>query len=267
MAGMRFGRVHETLELIEKQDEITVKDALDLFYDLYEDVKTLSGTVLEQHPLGDRDEAVGRLCWMARTVGRLYSKNEQELNVPEYASRWGKAGAKLEEAEKALRVVEEEAVHQKERWEACERERLELLSRIEEQEAKIKEWEAEQEEWRRKILEQEEKKAGREAEREELKRSFEKRREEALEAGRLLEEAKNSYEEPLRELERKSGLLKECAAAWEADPVLHKNWPTDPERARAMEQGIKEAGKAAEAAWEKYRERYADLVRYLEGES
>lgn len=265
MAGIKFGRVHETLELIEKQDEITVKDALDLFYDLYEDVKTLSGTVLEQHPLGDRDEAIGRLCWMARTVGRLYSRNEQELNVPEYASRWGKAGAKLKEAEEALQVVEEEAVRQKERWEVCERERRELLRQSEEREAELAKWETEREEWRQKIAEQEERKKTGETERERLKNNLEERQREALEAERLLEELRRSCEEPLRRLERRSRHLKECTAAWEADPVLRENWTVDAERARTLERGMREAQEEAEAAWEKYRGRYAALVRYLEG--
>ena len=90
---MKFARVYETLKLLEKEQKLTIKDALDVFYDLYEDVKDTEGDVLENQPIGDVDEFTGRLCWMARTTGRLYAKNSAELAAAGATGRWGRSSS------------------------------------------------------------------------------------------------------------------------------------------------------------------------------
>ena len=106
---MKFARVYETLKLLEKEQKLTIKDALDVFYDLYEDVKDTEGDVLENQPIGDVDEFTGRLCWMARTTGRLYAKNSAELAAAGATGRWEKASEKLSAAGRDLEELEKNA--------------------------------------------------------------------------------------------------------------------------------------------------------------
>lgn len=106
---MKFARVYESLKLLEKEPKLTIKDALDVFYDLYEDVKDSEGAVLENQPVGDVDEFVGRLCWMARTTARIYTKNSEELKEAGAESRWEKANEKLSLAVRDLEDLEENA--------------------------------------------------------------------------------------------------------------------------------------------------------------
>ena len=103
---MKFQRVYTSLQAIEGKEGITIEDALDLIYDVYEDIHSKTGDVLEQQPLGNRDEMVARLCWMARMTARLYRKNSDELQSPEYSERWKKASEKLTEIEEQLRSME-----------------------------------------------------------------------------------------------------------------------------------------------------------------
>lgn len=241
---MRFDRLYETLQVIEKQEGITIEDALDLFYDFYEDVKTVTGGVLEQQPIGDRDRMIGRLCWLARMTARLYSRNEEALLAPEYEARWEKAGAKLAEAEAALSKTEKEAAG----WQAQEERLEELLSEAQRRQAESVSAEQlckEKEECLLRL--------------EELAKDTARLREEAEELAVREAEAALVKER----LQEKSDRLRACVAAWRGDTVL-KSWPCDREWLDSLRQELEKAENEAESALEAYRERYCELVSCLE---
>ena len=135
---MRFNRVYETLQLVEQKEGITMQDALDIFYDLYEDVKSENGTVLEQQPVGEPEEAVGRLCWMARMLARLFEKNQAELGIPAYEERLERARERLEKARGILQETEKkekerlECEQQIQEWEKKEADARKMLTQAEE---------------------------------------------------------------------------------------------------------------------------------------
>ena len=243
---MRFDRLHETLEGIERQDVVTIEDALDLFYDFYEDVKTASGSVLEQHPAGDRDQVVGRLCWLARMTARLYSRNESELLAPEYEARWEKAAAKLSEAQAGLSEAAEEAA----RWQE-QAEKLDgLLTEAAGQRSQA-------EEARRLCREKE--------------ASLARIRELAGETAQLEEEAEALKRQEAEAAAKKARLLertarlRQCVAAWRGDEVLQADWPCDGKWLDSLREELERAEKTTEDALAAYLERYRELAACLEG--
>ncbi len=264
---MRFDRLHETLQVIEKEEGITIEDALDLFYDFYEDVKTAAGGVLEQQPVGDRDRTVGRLCWLARMTARLYSHNEEALWAPEYKERWAKARDKLTEMEKALLVVEEELA----RWQAQEKQMEGLLSEAKKRQAEnearkrsIREKEAQLAELKEQAaceeLEWGERRRALLAGLEMLKKDTARLRKEKEELAARRAEAALTKQRLLE----KSDRLRACVAAWRGDDVL-ADWPCDREWLKRLREELLKAEKEAETALAAYQERYREVVACLEG--
>lgn len=91
---MRFNITRSSIETLEKRDEITIIDALNVFFDLCEDVKAETGTPVFRLPVGNEEESVGRLNWAGRTIMRIAEKNPEIL-------------AKCDKGEKYRKIEEE----------------------------------------------------------------------------------------------------------------------------------------------------------------
>ena len=54
---MRFDRTRESMEVLERRKDISVYDALNVFYDLCQDVKDSGGGSVDKQALGVPDDA------------------------------------------------------------------------------------------------------------------------------------------------------------------------------------------------------------------
>lgn len=100
--------VYSTLKRIEERDNITIKDALDVFQDLCKDIKIRTGNTIEKQPAGDIDELVTGICSVARTIARIYQQNEEIFAEQQYQARWEKANKKFEVTRTNIEQLEEE---------------------------------------------------------------------------------------------------------------------------------------------------------------
>lgn len=224
---MRFNRVYETLQLIEQKEGITMQDALDVFYDLYEDVKSENGAVLEQQPVGEPEEAVGRLCWMARMLARLFEKNQAELGIPAYEERLKRARERLEKARGILQETEEiekeclECEQQIQEWEKKEAEARKMLTQAEKRNQEVCERYQEVARQERELAEETEKREERleqkTSEYEALLQEDQKRQEELAHALAELESGQ-------RELREKAEFLARLWKTYSQDKVLEESW-------------------------------------------
>ena len=68
---MRFDRTRESLEVLERRKDISVYDALNVFYDLCQDVKDSGGGSVDKQALGGGDDAVLRVCWACQMMLKI----------------------------------------------------------------------------------------------------------------------------------------------------------------------------------------------------
>lgn len=106
---MKFERTLDSLEVLEKQENLTMFDALNVFYDLCEDVRS-SGESIDKLAVGDEDQAVGRLCWAARTLVRISDQHSEMISNSRRAEAWERVDSELVQTdgklEKALSSIE-----------------------------------------------------------------------------------------------------------------------------------------------------------------
>ncbi|MDO5538809.1 MAG: hypothetical protein Q4F83_01875 [Eubacteriales bacterium] len=227
---MRFDRVYETLQLIEQKEGITMQDALDVFYDLYEDVKSENGAVLEQQPVGEPEEAVSRLCWMARMLARLFEKNQAELGIPAYEERLERARERMEKARVMLQETEEkekerlECEQQIQEWEKKKAEAQRMLAQAEERNRVACEQ-------YRQIVRQERELAEAAGNREEQMaqktREYEAQLQEDQKRQEELAYALADLESGQRELKKKAEFLAGLWKTYSRDKVLEESWEMD----------------------------------------
>lgn len=105
---MRFNITRSSIEALEKRGEVTIFDALNVFYDLCEDVKAEMGTPVFRLPVGNEDESVGRLNWAGRTIMRIADKNPEILAQCDKAQKYQKIEEELQEHIAALSKKEQE---------------------------------------------------------------------------------------------------------------------------------------------------------------
>lgn len=141
---MKFDRVHDTLRWAEEKEEMTILDALDIFYDLCEDIRDGKGRVLEDLSVGDAKGLTGRFCWLERMLARIYEGNREAFQKSDLQERINASEERILPVRTELQKLEKE----KELWQENERE-IEALT------GTIREYRQQEEEWEqaRKLLE------------------------------------------------------------------------------------------------------------------
>ena len=99
---MRFDRARESIEALEASGAVTVMDALNVFYDLCEDIRDSETSGVDKLPPGDTDRMVGRLCWAGRTLLRISKSNPEAVAGTDKAGRLEKICSELESQDKVL---------------------------------------------------------------------------------------------------------------------------------------------------------------------
>lgn len=105
---MRFNIARSSIEALEERGEITIIDALNVFFDLCEDVKAETGTPVFRLPVGNEDESVSRLNWAGRTVMRIADKNPEILAKCDKTEKYRKIEEELQEYVSILGEKEED---------------------------------------------------------------------------------------------------------------------------------------------------------------
>lgn len=104
---MKFGRVRESIEALEVADTVTVLDALNIFYDLCEDIKDSENCAVDKLPTGDGEKVVSRLCWAGRTMLRIARKNTEAVEGLDKIERLEKVSGELEDQDQKLSQTEQ----------------------------------------------------------------------------------------------------------------------------------------------------------------
>lgn len=105
---MRFNITRSSIEALEQRGEITIIDALNVFFDLCEDVKAETGTPVFRLPVGSEEESVGRLNWAGRTIMRIADKNPEILASCDKGEKYRKIEEELQQYVTSLAQKEEE---------------------------------------------------------------------------------------------------------------------------------------------------------------
>ena len=107
---MEFRLTKETLKRLSEKQEVTVRDIMGFFVsDLCRDLER-ENAELTRLKLGDGDEeeAVLFLCNLSRKIAKIYSRNKELFDSPQYQSVWEGAQKKLSEATQRLETIEGE---------------------------------------------------------------------------------------------------------------------------------------------------------------
>lgn len=99
---MRFDRARESIEALEASGAVTIMDALNIFYDLCEDIRDSEASTVDKLPPGDPDRMVGRLCWAGRTLLRISKSNPEAVAGTDNAKRLEKICCELESQDNIL---------------------------------------------------------------------------------------------------------------------------------------------------------------------
>ena len=90
----KFERAKESLKALEQQDNLTIYDALNVFYDLCEDIRTATGAV-DKLPAGNDEQVVGRLCWAGRMLLKISDKHPEIIENTRKAQNSGREGRRF----------------------------------------------------------------------------------------------------------------------------------------------------------------------------
>lgn len=101
-------RVQSAVKDIQRRETVSLNDALKIFGDLCEDIKTDTGNTIENQPVANAEEMVQSLCGAARIISRIYAKNMDVFDAPRYSARWEKAEKRLEEINRRIEEMEVE---------------------------------------------------------------------------------------------------------------------------------------------------------------
>lgn len=189
---MRFDRMETALEALSGHGEITLNDALNVFYDLCADIKDNEGRVIDKLPAKDEESAVTRLCWMGRTMMRIAGNLSLETVEEEKAGRLSKVLGEFAGMEADLEKTEKTILALKAQEKDLRSRQQELAGRFQKEAALKQECEKLKEE----ILKYEELKTpGLKAERENLESRLEELRDDEREKEELLERLKGELAE------------------------------------------------------------------------
>ena len=101
-------RVQSVVKDIQRRETVSLNDALKIFGDLCEDIKTDTGNTIENQPVTNAEEMVQNLCSAARIISRIYARNMDVFDQPGYRTRWEKAEKRLEETNRRMEELEVE---------------------------------------------------------------------------------------------------------------------------------------------------------------
>lgn len=77
---MNLERTRASIVALEKRENVTIMDALNVFRDLCEDIHDSEAAAIEKLPVGDADAVISRLCWFGRTLIKVAEKNPDVIN-------------------------------------------------------------------------------------------------------------------------------------------------------------------------------------------
>lgn len=263
---MILSRTHSTLQSAAQKTTVTIEDILMLFNDIYEDVKSDTGTVLEQQEIGNEEEVVSLLCWLARMTARIYRKNEAGLCSAEAGSRWDNAEKKLSEAEARLEAVKAE-------WSVLQEKTEKVTGELEEKEAAVRQALEKQKETGAKaeaLAGQQELLKEQESKEEQRKKELE----EALETtagslARLREETsvlEAEYRQKAHLLREKLSLLGEAWGCFDADRILAEGGKMDETVFSELRESCRQSFALAEKDVQDFCGYYRKLLQVMDAE-
>lgn len=126
----RFERTKESLKILEQQDKLTIYDALNVFYDLCEDVRTTSGAV-DKLPAGDNEQIVGRLCFAGRMLLKISDKHPEIIENTRKVQNWKNIEAQLKDVDGQLEELMESSRNLNEQYEELSRKKERVIECVE----------------------------------------------------------------------------------------------------------------------------------------
>lgn len=105
---MKFDRARESIDALEASGDVTILDALNVFYDLCEDIRDSKAGAVDKLPPGDEDRMAGRLCWAGRLLLRIAKSNAEAVAGTDKAGRLEKICQELKSQDDVLTEVEQQ---------------------------------------------------------------------------------------------------------------------------------------------------------------
>lgn len=136
---MELNQTKKNLELLERQDEISLEDALNLVYDFFGEVRKTTGRSLEKMPAQDIDGLFRRLPWLLRASVNMVETNQSRILDPKRKEKLRQRREELSEAERAVEDERNtiEALSEKEKRLSLKKAELEKARRRETELQKI----------------------------------------------------------------------------------------------------------------------------------
>lgn len=284
---MEFRLTKETLKRLSEKQEVTVRDIMGFFVsDLCRDLER-ENAELTRLKLGDGDEeeAVLFLCNLSRKIAKIYSRNKELFDSPQYQSVWEGAQKKLSEATQRLEAIEGEIavagklLEEKKRV-LSEREEAyaQVAERLKQEEEKLKGWKADVENTEERLTFVEGEIAGSRERKRELEASLERSRQlcekkkeeyawicgEQKLVDKELEKLEEEYREPLVRVGKRQNELKNAFGRLESDGILCGEWIFDRKAAEALRKDLEANMQQAEEHIERCRKEYEKLLIYVE---
>lgn len=98
---MRFSRAKESLAVLENAKEATIYDALNVFYDLCEDLRQENGAI-DKLPAGNEGQMVQRMCWAGRTLLKIAETHPDYIQNSEKSQNLERTFADILQEDKRL---------------------------------------------------------------------------------------------------------------------------------------------------------------------
>ena len=109
---MEFKLTEDTLQRLEKKENITVRDIMGfVVQDICSDLQKGCGELTRLNLGNDEQEeedAILFICNLARKLAKIHSRNQAKFDEPDYRPVWNGADRKLHEAMTQLEALEEE---------------------------------------------------------------------------------------------------------------------------------------------------------------
>lgn len=126
----KFERAKESLKALEQQDNLTIYDALNVFYDLCEDIRTATGAV-DKLPAGNDEQVVGRLCWAGRMLLKISDKHPEIIENTRKAQNWESISIQLKDVDGQLEDLIESGNNLNQQYEELCRKKAHVIECVE----------------------------------------------------------------------------------------------------------------------------------------
>lgn len=130
MNETRFERTKESLKVLEQRENLTIYDALNVFYDLCEDVRQASGSV-DKLPVGNDEQIVGRLCFAGRMLLKISDKHPEIIENTRKAQNWANIESQLKDVDSQLEELIESGNNLNEQYEELRRKKERVVECVE----------------------------------------------------------------------------------------------------------------------------------------